>query len=106
MAGGPGPAAQHARRAMGTRHRRGHPGGSAILEDQAGSIAALTALPASSYVCPRAPGLTAVSRDVTLKCHCNTTPKVPMSKLVPITIACAEYDRTRAIKDGRVRIDG
>jgi 4,5-dihydroxyphthalate decarboxylase len=29
-----------------------------------------------------------------------------MSKLVPITIACAEYDRTRAIKDGRVRVDG
>ena len=29
-----------------------------------------------------------------------------MSKLVPITIACAEYDRTRAIRDGRVRIDG
>jgi 4,5-dihydroxyphthalate decarboxylase len=29
-----------------------------------------------------------------------------MSKLLPITIACAEYDRTRAIKDGRVRVDG
>jgi 4,5-dihydroxyphthalate decarboxylase len=29
-----------------------------------------------------------------------------MSKLVPITIACAEYDRTRPIKDGRVRVDG
>ena len=29
-----------------------------------------------------------------------------MSRLVPITIACAEYDRTRAIKDGRVRVDG
>ena len=29
-----------------------------------------------------------------------------MSKLIPITIACAEYDRTRAIKDGRVRVDG
>src|SRR2546430_16363977 len=29
-----------------------------------------------------------------------------MSKLVPITIACAEYDRTRAIKDGRVKVDG
>jgi 4,5-dihydroxyphthalate decarboxylase len=29
-----------------------------------------------------------------------------MSKLVPITIACAEYDRTRAIKDGRVPVDG
>ena len=29
-----------------------------------------------------------------------------MSKLVPITIACAEYDRTRAIRDGRVQVDG
>src|SRR5882724_3676365 len=29
-----------------------------------------------------------------------------MSKLVPITVACAEYDRTRAIRDGRVRVDG
>jgi len=29
-----------------------------------------------------------------------------MSKLIPITIACAEYDRTRAIKDGRVGLDG
>ena len=29
-----------------------------------------------------------------------------MSKLVPVTIACAEYDRTRAIRDGRVRVDG
>jgi 4,5-dihydroxyphthalate decarboxylase len=29
-----------------------------------------------------------------------------MSKLLSITIACAEYDRTRAIKDGRVRVDG
>jgi 4,5-dihydroxyphthalate decarboxylase len=29
-----------------------------------------------------------------------------MSKLLPLTIACAEYDRTRAIKDGRVRVDG
>jgi 4,5-dihydroxyphthalate decarboxylase len=29
-----------------------------------------------------------------------------MSHLVPITIACAEYDRTRPIKDGRVRVDG
>ena len=29
-----------------------------------------------------------------------------MSKLVPITIACAEYDRTRAIRDGRVKVDG
>jgi 4,5-dihydroxyphthalate decarboxylase len=29
-----------------------------------------------------------------------------MSNLLPITIACAEYDRTRAIKDGRVRVDG
>ena len=29
-----------------------------------------------------------------------------MSKLVPITIACGEYDRTRGIKDGRVRVDG
>jgi len=29
-----------------------------------------------------------------------------MFKLVPITIACAEYDRTRAIKDGRVKVDG
>ncbi len=29
-----------------------------------------------------------------------------MSQLVPITIACAEYDRTRAIKDGRVKVDG
>jgi 4,5-dihydroxyphthalate decarboxylase len=28
------------------------------------------------------------------------------TKLVPITIACAEYDRTRAIKDGRVKVDG
>jgi 4,5-dihydroxyphthalate decarboxylase len=28
------------------------------------------------------------------------------SKLVPITIACAEYDRTRPINDGRVRVDG
>lgn len=25
---------------------------------------------------------------------------------LPITIACGEYDRTRAIKDGRVRVDG
>src|SRR5262249_11771591 len=30
----------------------------------------------------------------------------PMSKLLPLAIACAEYDRTRAIKDGRVRVDG
>ena len=29
-----------------------------------------------------------------------------MSKLLPITIACGLYDRTRAIKDGRVRVDG
>jgi 4,5-dihydroxyphthalate decarboxylase len=29
-----------------------------------------------------------------------------MTKLVPITIACAEYDRTRALKDGRVPVDG
>jgi 4,5-dihydroxyphthalate decarboxylase len=29
-----------------------------------------------------------------------------MSKFLPITIACAEYDRTRPIKDGRVRVDG
>jgi 4,5-dihydroxyphthalate decarboxylase len=29
-----------------------------------------------------------------------------MSKLLPITIACGQYDRTRAIKDGRVRVDG
>jgi 4,5-dihydroxyphthalate decarboxylase len=29
-----------------------------------------------------------------------------MSLLVPLTIACAEYDRTRPIKDGRVRVDG
>src|SRR5216683_7004988 len=29
-----------------------------------------------------------------------------MSRLVPITIACAEYDRTRAIRDGRVKVDG
>jgi 4,5-dihydroxyphthalate decarboxylase len=29
-----------------------------------------------------------------------------MSKLQPITIACGDYDRTRAIKDGRVRVDG
>lgn len=29
-----------------------------------------------------------------------------MSKLIPITIACAEYDRTRPIKDGRVPVDG
>jgi 4,5-dihydroxyphthalate decarboxylase len=29
-----------------------------------------------------------------------------MSKLVPITVACAEYDRTRPIKDGRVKVDG
>lgn len=29
-----------------------------------------------------------------------------MPKLVPITIACAEYDRTRPIKDGRVPVDG
>ena len=29
-----------------------------------------------------------------------------MSKLLPLTIACAEYDRTRALKDGRVTIDG
>lgn len=29
-----------------------------------------------------------------------------MSKLVPLTIACAEYDRTRALKDGRVAIEG
>jgi 4,5-dihydroxyphthalate decarboxylase len=27
-------------------------------------------------------------------------------KLVPLTIACAEYDRTRALKDGRVTVDG
>ena len=29
-----------------------------------------------------------------------------MSKRVPITIACGEYDRTRPIKDGRVPVDG
>ncbi|MEI9915939.1 MAG: hypothetical protein WDN29_09090 [Methylovirgula sp.] len=29
-----------------------------------------------------------------------------MSKLLPITIACGHYDRTRAIKDGRVPVDG
>jgi 4,5-dihydroxyphthalate decarboxylase len=29
-----------------------------------------------------------------------------MSKPLPITVACAEYDRTRAIRDGRVRVDG
>ena len=29
-----------------------------------------------------------------------------MSKRVPLTIACAEYDRTRALKDGRVSIEG
>jgi 4,5-dihydroxyphthalate decarboxylase len=29
-----------------------------------------------------------------------------MSKPVPVTIACGEYDRTRPIKDGRVRVDG
>lgn len=29
-----------------------------------------------------------------------------MSKLIPITVACAEYDRTRPIKDGRVPVDG
>ncbi|MBS0233413.1 MAG: ABC transporter substrate-binding protein [Proteobacteria bacterium] len=29
-----------------------------------------------------------------------------MSKQVPITIACGDYDRTRAIKDGRVGVDG
>ncbi len=29
-----------------------------------------------------------------------------MSKPLPITIACGDYDRTRAIKDGRVRVDG
>jgi len=29
-----------------------------------------------------------------------------MSSLVPLTIACDEYDRTRAIKDGRVQVDG
>ena len=29
-----------------------------------------------------------------------------MTKLVPITIACGLYDRTRAIMDGRVRVDG
>jgi 4,5-dihydroxyphthalate decarboxylase len=29
-----------------------------------------------------------------------------MSHHVPLTIACAEYDRTRPIKDGRVRVDG
>src|ERR1700756_2032333 len=29
-----------------------------------------------------------------------------MSKLLPLTIACAEYDRTRAIRDGRVKVDG
>src|ERR671924_2221266 len=29
-----------------------------------------------------------------------------MAKLVAITIACAEYDRTRAIRDGRVKVDG
>jgi 4,5-dihydroxyphthalate decarboxylase len=29
-----------------------------------------------------------------------------MSKLLAITIACAEYDRTRPIKDGRVGVDG
>jgi 4,5-dihydroxyphthalate decarboxylase len=28
------------------------------------------------------------------------------TRLVPITVACAEYDRTRAIKDGRVKVDG
>jgi 4,5-dihydroxyphthalate decarboxylase len=26
--------------------------------------------------------------------------------LIPITIACGDYDRTRAIKDGRVRVEG
>ena len=58
--------------------------------------------------------MTARKRDVTLKCHCNTSTlcacilRLPShdDKLVPITIACAEYDRTRAIKDGRVRVDG
>ena len=29
-----------------------------------------------------------------------------MPKLVPLTIACGEYDRTRALKDGRVGVDG
>ena len=29
-----------------------------------------------------------------------------MSKLVPITIGCAEYDRTRPLKDGRVSVEG
>src|SRR5260370_16968261 len=29
-----------------------------------------------------------------------------MARMVPITIACAEYDRTRAIRDGRVKVDG
>ena len=29
-----------------------------------------------------------------------------MSSRIHISVACAEYDRTRAIKDGRVRIDG
>jgi 4,5-dihydroxyphthalate decarboxylase len=29
-----------------------------------------------------------------------------MARLLPITIACAEYDRTRPLKDGRVRVDG
>jgi 4,5-dihydroxyphthalate decarboxylase len=29
-----------------------------------------------------------------------------MSVLIPITLACGDYDRTRAIKDGRVEIEG
>ncbi|HUK58744.1 MAG TPA: ABC transporter substrate-binding protein, partial [Stellaceae bacterium] len=29
-----------------------------------------------------------------------------MTVNVPITIACGDYDRTRAIKDGRVAVEG
>src|SRR3989449_6625804 len=38
--------------------------------------------------------------------HLHATSRGDPMVEVPITIACGNYDRTRAIKDGRVKVDG
>jgi 4,5-dihydroxyphthalate decarboxylase len=45
-----------------------------------------------------------VARLFVLHCH-HPKPEATMVE-VPITIACGNYDRTRAIRDGRVKVEG
>jgi 4,5-dihydroxyphthalate decarboxylase len=44
-------------------------------------------------------------REAAVFLNANTLPGGPMVE-VPITIACGNYDRTRAIRDGRVKVEG